>query len=113
MKVPSPLSSSALKNIEMFNEDRNQNDDNWLSYKNVSSVVLPPEFRPGENIFLDNKANIIKRFIRKTIAAQTYSTMFSQGKIFKSLNISLNPPSEKKSSFQSIAHLNTVSKRYL
>lgn len=38
--------------------------------------------------------------------------MFSEGAIFKDLNISLDAPSGKKSSFQSIDHLNKLSKHY-
>ncbi|WP_137647699.1 T3SS effector OspC family protein [Escherichia albertii] len=113
MKVPDSLSGIIQNNIGIINKDIYQNNDKSSSYKNISFVELLPTFRPGETIILDNSSNIIKNFFRKTIAAQSYSKMFSQGTIFKSLNFSLNAPSGERASFQSLAHLNKVSKHYL
>ncbi|EOK3364431.1 T3SS effector OspC family protein, partial [Shigella flexneri] len=62
---------------------------------------------------LDHCANTVKNFLRKSIAAQSYSKMFSQGTSFKSLNLSLEAPSGARSSFRSLEHLDKVSRHYI
>lgn len=65
-----------------------------------------------EKILYDKSADIIKHFFRKVIAAQSYSKMFSHGFFFKNLGQALPKPSGK-SSFNSLKHLDTISKNYL
>ncbi|EFK2958183.1 T3SS effector OspC family protein, partial [Escherichia coli] len=55
----------------------------------------------------------MKNFLRKSIAAQSYSKMFSQGTSFKSLNLSIEAPSGARSSFRSLEHLDKVSRHYI
>ncbi|ENE2441635.1 T3SS effector OspC family protein, partial [Shigella flexneri] len=62
---------------------------------------------------LDHCANTVKNFLRKSIAAQSYSKMFSQGTSFKSLNLSIEAPSGARSSFRSLEHLDKVSRHYI
>lgn len=58
-------------------------------------------------------ANVIKKFLRKAIAARTYQKMFSQGLSYRPLRIQLEPHSAGRFSFNSIDHLNDVSSAYL
>ncbi|EFV8437154.1 type 3 secretion system effector OspC1, partial [Shigella sonnei] len=77
------------------------------SVRNAAQQTMPDEKN------LKDSANIIKDFFRKTIAAQSYSRMFSQGSNFKSLNIAIDAPSDAKASFKAIEHLDRLSKHYI
>ncbi|VVP38035.1 T3SS effector OspC family protein [Pseudomonas fluorescens] len=61
---------------------------------------------------IDESANIIRRFLQKSIAAQSYGEMFSNGFFFKKYGIDL-PKQEGKFSFSSLNHLNKISRENL
>ena len=112
MKTPKTLNNNIQRSIEFLNEETRGNDGKALSHKNISSVKQSPELRPNEKL-LDKSSDLIKNFLRKSIAAQSYSKMFSQGAVFKKLKLSLDEPSSVKASFQALDHLNKVSRHYI
>lgn len=75
--------------------------------RNSSDVICQ------KNVSKDKHADVIKDFLKKTIAAQSYSKMFSNGANFKGLGIELAKPSTGVSSLYSLQHLNNVSRDYL
>ena len=86
----------------------------YLSMKNdVISAQKSPDAMPKSSDLEHRSADTIKAFFKKTIAAQSYSEMFSKGANFKKLDIDLAEPSGRKSSLHSLQHLNSVSKHYL
>jgi hypothetical protein len=81
--------------------------------KNISSVSNSPmEFSKNRNL-VEKSANTIKNFLKKAIAAQSYSNMFSKGAYFKELGIEMAEPKNIKSSFNSLQHLDKISNTYL
>jgi len=81
--------------------------------KNISSVSNSPmEFSKNRNL-VEKSANTIKNFLKKAIAAQSYSNMFSKGAYFKELGIEMEEPKNIKSSFNSPQHLDKISNTYL
>ncbi|MEG3130631.1 T3SS effector OspC family protein [Pantoea cypripedii] len=77
------------------------------------SVHNSPETLAQKNVSRDKYSDVIKDFFRKTIAAQSYSKMFSNGANFKELGVDLPELSTRKSSLKSLQHLNALSKHYL
>lgn len=71
------------------------------------------QISPKQDKSNSEQANIIKYFLKKTIAAQCYNKMFSNGAHFKELGIDLAEPLGRKATLHSLQHLNNVSKRYL
>ncbi|EMU6595044.1 type 3 secretion system effector OspC4, partial [Shigella sonnei] len=88
------------------------NKDTKALQKNISCVTNSSSSGISEK-HLDHCANTVKNFLRKSIAAQSYSKMFSQGTSFKSLNLSIEAPSGARSSFRSLEHLDKVSRHYI
>lgn len=80
---------------------------------NCIAVQNSPEAIFQNNDINNRSANVIKTFLKKTIAAQSYNKMFSKGANFKDLGIALPEPSARKASLKSLQHLNNVSKAYL
>ena len=77
------------------------------------SVKNSPESIRETNHSRDKAANVLKNFLRKTIAAQSYGEMFSQGTYFKILDTELAKPAAPKHSFRALDHLNALSRNYL
>ncbi|POT59479.1 hypothetical protein C3432_01795 [Citrobacter amalonaticus] len=70
------------------------------------------------NISLQNDSavhasNVIKDFFKKTIAAQSYNHMFSEGANFKKLGVDLAKPTADKAPLSTLHHLDNISKSYL
>ncbi|EOA7207050.1 hypothetical protein ACIOOM_004372, partial [Shigella flexneri] len=61
----------------------NPNKDTKALQKNISCVTNSSSSGISEK-HLDHCADTVKSFLRKSIAAQSYSKMFSQGTSFKS-----------------------------
>ncbi|WMJ01411.1 hypothetical protein RBU55_07615 [Pseudomonas chlororaphis subsp. aurantiaca] len=60
----------------------------------------------------ERSADIIKRFLQKSIAAQSYGEMFSNGSYFKKTGNDL-PKQEGRFSFSTLDHLNKISSENL
>ncbi|HBA9710910.1 TPA: T3SS effector OspC family protein [Escherichia coli] len=112
MKMPKASNNNIQKSIELLNEESSSNNGKFLFHKCISSVKQSPMLRPDVEI-LDKSSDTVKNFLRKSIAAQSYSKMFSQGEVFKYLHLSLDAPLGARSSFQSLDHLNKVSRKYV
>lgn len=80
---------------------------------NCIAVQNSPNAIFQNNDINNRSANVIKTFLKKTIAAQSYNKMFSKGANFKDLGIALPDPSARKASLHALQHLNNVSKAYL
>lgn len=57
-------------------------------------------------------AEVIKNFMRKVVAAQSYGKMFTKGSRFKALNQAM-PAFKGKANFQALDHLDVLSQHYL
>ncbi|EFY9673254.1 hypothetical protein RZ167_004587, partial [Escherichia coli] len=110
MKIPEAVNHiNVQNNIDLVDGKTNPNKATKALQKNVLRVTNSSSSGISEK-HLDHCANTVKNFLRKSIAAQSYSKMFSQGTSFKSLNLSLEAPSGARSSFRSLEHLDKVSR---
>ncbi|MDD0555350.1 T3SS effector OspC family protein [Shigella sonnei] len=113
MKIPEAVNHiNVQNNIDLVDGKTNPNKDTKALQKNISCVTNSSSSGISEK-HLDHCADTVKSFLRKSIAAQSYSKMFSQGTSFKSLNLSIEAPSGARSSFRSLEHLDKVSRHYL
>ncbi|EFW1180207.1 type 3 secretion system effector OspC2, partial [Shigella flexneri] len=113
MKIPEAVNHiNVQNNIDLVDGKINPNKDTKALQKNISCVTNSSSSGISEK-HLDHCADTVKSFLRKSIAAQSYSKMFSQGTSFKSLNLSIEAPSGARSSFRSLEHLDKVSRHYL
>ncbi|WP_128573984.1 T3SS effector OspC family protein, partial [Shigella flexneri] len=113
MKIPEAVNHiNVQNNIDLVDGKTNPNKATKALQKNVLRVTNSSSSGISEK-HLDHCANTVKNFLRKSIAAQSYSKMFSQGTSFKSLNLSLEAPSGARSSFRSLEHLDKVSRHYI
>ncbi|MDD0546656.1 T3SS effector OspC family protein [Shigella sonnei] len=113
MKIPEAVNHiNVQNNIDLVDGKINPNKDTKALQKNISCVTNSSSSGISEK-HLDHCADTVKNFLRKSIAAQSYSKMFSQGTSFKSLNLSIEAPSGARSSFRSLEHLDKVSRHYL
>ncbi|EPY3706018.1 T3SS effector OspC family protein [Escherichia coli] len=112
MKTPKTLSHYDIKsNINPIDKEINSNNETEIFPQKISSVKQSPSSIDDKH--LHKSANTIIKFLKKSIAAQSYSKMFSQGENFKYLNLAIDAPLGARSSFQSINHLDMVSKHYI
>jgi len=81
--------------------------------KNYISAQNSPDITLQKNDLNNKSADVIKNFFKRTIAAQSYNKMFSNGDNFKELAIALAEPSARKAPLSSLQHLHNVSKNYL
>lgn len=86
---------------------RDNTIENYISVQNSPNILL------SKNDINNKSANVIKDFFKRTIAAQSYNKMFSNGENFKELAISLPRSSARKAPLSSLQHLDDVSKNYL
>ncbi|EOY6773366.1 T3SS effector OspC family protein [Shigella sonnei] len=113
MKIPEAVNHiNVQNNIDLVDGKINPNKDTKALQKNISCVTNSSSSGISEK-HLDHCADTVKSFLRKSIAAQSYSKMFSQGTSFKSLNLSIEAPSGARSSFRSLEHLDKVSRHYI
>ncbi|EGE2613638.1 T3SS effector OspC family protein [Shigella flexneri] len=113
MKIPEAVNHiNVQNNIDLVDGKTNPNKATKALQKNVLRVTNSSSSGISEK-HLDHCANTVKNFLRKSIAAQSYSKMFSQGTSFKSLNLSIEAPSGARSSFRSLEHLDKVSRHYI
>jgi len=92
-----------------YEEEHNENDMRVSCVSLSNSLNKIAQASTSRN----KSADIIKRFLKKVIAAQSYSKMFSEGNRFKELNIGLDKPLTGKSSLHSLQHFNNLSSHYL
>ncbi|HCH9261690.1 TPA: T3SS effector OspC family protein, partial [Shigella sonnei] len=113
MKIPEAVNHiNVQNNIDLVDGKTNPNKATKALQKNILRVTNSSSSGISEK-HLDHCANTVKNFLRKSIAAQSYSKMFSQGTSFKSLNLSIEAPSGARSSFRSLEHLDKVSRHYI
>ncbi|SFN55889.1 hypothetical protein SAMN05216516_11084 [Izhakiella capsodis] len=113
MKVTHSLVNGQQNNFACLQPDRETGRERSNTMKNVISVQNSPDTILKSSDFKNRSADVIKAFFKKTIAAQSYNKMFFKGDHFKELGIALTDSSVRKSSLQSLQHLNDVSKNYL
>ncbi|EJV7389061.1 hypothetical protein N7V59_004475, partial [Escherichia coli] len=86
MKTPKILSHYDIKsNINPIDKEINSNNETEIFPQKISSVKQSPSSIDDKH--LHKSANTIIKFLKKSIAAQSYSKMFSQGENFKYLNL--------------------------
>lgn len=113
MKVPHSLVNGQQNNFASLPPDRETGREQSNAMKNVTSVQKSSDTILKSSDLENRSADVIKAFFKKTIAAQSYNKMFSKGNNFKGLGLALTDSSARKSSLQSLQHLNNVSKNYL
>lgn len=113
-----------LDNKTPFSEIKNttNTDIDFLTIK-TEKIELMGDSSSHELIKKRHASNIIKNFLRKIIAAQSYGHMFANGKNFKKLDIHYTPVSKKNKqeknntkspfSFRTLDHLENISQDYL
>lgn len=86
--------------------DRNRIFTNYIDQ--IRNIDVPHT----EKAVTEKSVNVIKAFLRKTIAAQSYGAMFANGSYFKKLGQNI-PAADSKFSFSALHHLDKISKHYL
>ncbi|MEN3258774.1 hypothetical protein AAH678_08240 [Sodalis endosymbiont of Spalangia cameroni] len=81
--------------------------------KKCNSIQNSPDTFLQSKDLKDRSADVIKAFFKQTIAAQSYTEMFSKGANFEKLGIAMATPSARRASLHALQHLNNVSKSYL
>ncbi|HHX8750151.1 TPA: T3SS effector OspC family protein [Morganella morganii] len=113
MKLTRSLVNSQEINFSSLPSDRESEREINNIMESVISVQNSSNVLNKSSDLKNRSADVIKSFLRKTIAAQSYNEMFSKGDDFKKLGIALTDSLVRKSSFSSLQHLNKVSKNYL
>lgn len=113
MKLTHSLVNSQQNNFSCIPPDRETGREKSNTMKNVISVQNSTDTMLKSSDLKNRSADVIKAFLKKTIAAQSYNKMFSKGDNFKELGIALTDSSARQSSLHSLQHLNNVSKYYL
>ncbi|POT59261.1 hypothetical protein C3432_00580 [Citrobacter amalonaticus] len=113
MKMSYPLKTIQQSNFACPHSIIEKRNETGTPLKRCTSV-----HNSQENLSLRNNtevkaANIIKNFFRKTIAAQSYSYMFSNGVYFKIADIDLEEPVADKAPLSTLEHLDKISRSYL
>lgn len=113
MKSTSSLEKIQKNNASYLLPDKETGRELSNSMEKLISVQNSQNTMVNSSDLKNRSADIIKVFLRETIAAQSYKKMFSKGEYFKELGIALTDTSERKSSLNALRHLNKVSKYYL
>ncbi|MBC4011533.1 T3SS effector OspC family protein [Morganella morganii] len=113
MKLTCSLVNGQQNNLACLPSGRETGRELNSIMKNVISVRNSPDSMCKSSDLMNRSADVIKAFFKKTIAAQNYHKMFSEGGDFKDLGIALTDSSARKSSFNSLQHLDKVSNEYL
>lgn len=79
--------------------------------KNVENADPSESHKPA--LGQAEAANLIKDFLRRAVAAQSYGCMFSNGSIFDKAGLALSKSSKKRFSFEALNHLEKLSKKHL
>lgn len=113
MKLTRSLVNDQKINFASPPSDRESGSEINNIMKSVISMQNSSDVLNNSSDLKNRSADVIKSFLKKTIAAQSYNKMFSKGGDFKKLGIALTDSLSRKSSFSSLQHLNKVSKNYL
>lgn len=113
MKLASnPTPAININQQNLIQDKFTANIENGLYSKAVNAVSNTTTQFSHINNPDEKAADIIKGFLGKAIAAQSYAKMFSNGTHFKKLGMEL-PETVGKSSFSSLEHLDKISGHYL
>lgn len=113
MKLTSSLINGQQNDFSCLPPDRGSRRKTNNIMKSIISMQNSSDVLHKSSCLKNRSADVIKSFLKKTIAAQSYNEMFSKGDDFKKLGIALPDSLARKSSFSSLQHLNEVSKNYL
>lgn len=113
MKLAHSLVNGQQNNVSCLPPDRESRRKVNNIMKSIISMQNSSDVLHKSSGLNNRSADVIKSFLKKTIAAQSYNEMFSKGGDFKKLGIALTDSLARKSSFSSLQHLNEVSKNYL
>ncbi|WP_261641313.1 T3SS effector OspC family protein [Erwinia mallotivora] len=113
MKLTHSLVNSQQSSPAYLPPDNKTGREPGVIMKNFISVQNSPDTTLKSRDVKNRSADVIKAFLKKTVAAQSYHKMFSEGSDFKKSGIALTHSSARKPSLRSLQHLNNVSKNYL
>lgn len=113
MKLIHPSVNGQQNDFACLPPDRETGKELSNTMENVISIQNSSDTMCKVSNLRNRSADVIKAFFKKTIAAQSYNEMFSKGSDFKRSDIDLTALSVRKSSFNSLRHLNKISKDYV
>lgn len=108
--TPLQLSPTIIKSNSDVSPKTIPNKIRSIKYAHSADGSKIPYYRGNEEGAIKS-SDCIKRFLRKAVAAQSYSKMLSEGEVFKRLNIDLPPLQPRdKASFATLEHFDNISR---
>lgn len=105
---------SMKTNPKIFADDTTENisQQSQSLSRRVNRICNTEISQLARSVTKRQSAEVIKNFMRKVIAAQSYGKMFTEGSRFKMLNQAM-PAFKGKANFQALDHLDALSQYYL
>lgn len=105
------FSSAIIKSNSYVSTETIPNKVRAIRYAHSADGSKIPYYRGNEEGAIKS-SDCIKRFLRKAVAAQSYSKMLSKGEVFKRFGLPPRQPGDK-ASFATLKYLDNISRDYL